>query len=521
MLRRVYCAVCLGIEAHTITVETEVTEGINFFLVGLADSAVRESQQRIASALTKFGYRIPGRRIIINMAPADMRKEGSAFDVPIAMGILSASGQISPEELPQERLNEFMIMGELALDGTLRPMRGALPIALHARQCGFKACIFPKDSALEAVEVDGIDIFWAASLADVVSILLHPDEAAPMLASSLPNSPHHSGSGLCDVDFADIKGQMRAKRAMEIAAAGSHNLLFIGSPGCGKSLLAKAFPSILPEMTKEERLETGRIYSVLGLLEQSEGLPRMRPFRAPHHTATTVALTGGGSQGLPGEVSLAHNGVLFADELPEFSRASIEALRQPLEDGTVNIARLSMRYTYPASFIFLAAMNPCPCGYFGDSSKVCNCTPGEVRRYRGRISGPLLERIDLQCELVAPKFSEFSGGGNREESSAEIRRRVEMARRRQEERYREYKSIHSNSQMTERMVQQFAQPDCASMEILGSIMERLSLSARTYSRILKVARTIADLEGCSNVTFPHIAEALSFRNLEREESQIW
>ena len=517
MLRRVYCAVCIGIEVHTITVETEVSEGINFFLVGLADSAVRESQQRIASALGKFGYRIPGRRIIINMAPADMRKEGSAFDVPIAMGILSASGQIGPEELPQERLDQFMIMGELALDGTLRPMRGALPIAIHARRCGFKACIFPKDSALEALEVDGIDIFSAANLADVVSILLHPDDSCSLLASELPATRLHSAPHSCNAEFADIKGQLRAKRAMEIAAAGSHNLLFIGSPGCGKSLLAKAFPSILPEMTKEEMLETGRIYSILGLLEQGKGLPKERPFRAPHHTATTVALTGGGVRGLPGEVSLAHNGVLFADELPEFSRAAIEALRQPLEEGSVNIARLSMRYTYPASFIFLAAMNPCPCGYFGDPSKVCSCSPGQVRRYRSRISGPLMDRIDLQCELTAPKFSEFTAKRHREESSAEIRKRVTEARKVQEERFAEYEEIHCNAQMTERMVQQFAEPDRESVERLGAIMEHLHLSMRTYSRILKVARTIADLEGCSQITFPHIAEAIGYRNLEWEE----
>ena len=505
---------CIGIEVHTITVETEVSEGINFFLVGLADSAVRESQQRIASALGKFGYRIPGRRIIINMAPADMRKEGSAFDVPIALGILSASEQIGPEELPQERLDQFMIMGELALDGTLRPMRGALPIALHARRCGFKACIFPKDSALEALEVDGIDIFSAANLADVVSILLHPDEAAPMLASSLPNSPHHSGSGLCDVDFADIKGQMRAKRAMEIAAAGSHNLLFIGSPGCGKSLLAKAFPSILPEMTKEEMLETGRIYSILGLLEQGKGLPRERPFRAPHHTATTVALTGGGVRGLPGEVSLAHNGVLFADELPEFSRAAIEALRQPLEEGSVNIARLSMRYTYPASFIFLAAMNPCPCGYFGDPSKVCSCSPGQVRRYRSRISGPLMDRIDIQVEVQPVEFDAMSSTTDGE-SSASIRARVVKARDIQSRRFADNPEVHCNAQMTSAMLRKYCAIDSDGLTHLKEAMTQLNMSARAYDRILKVARTIADLDGSENIKPEHLAEAISYRNLDR------
>ena len=505
---------CIGIEVHTITVETEVSEGINFFLVGLADSAVRESQQRIASALGKFGYRIPGRRIIINMAPADMRKEGSAFDVPIALGILSASGQIGPEELPQERLDQFMIMGELALDGTLRPMRGALPIAIHTRRCGFKACIFPKDSALEALEVDGIDIFSAANLADVVSILLHPDEAAPMLASSLPNSPHHSGSGLCDVDFADIKGQMRAKRAMEIAAAGSHNLLFIGSPGCGKSLLAKAFPSILPEMTKEEMLETGRIYSILGLLEQGKGLPRERPFRAPHHTATTVALTGGGVRGLPGEVSLAHNGVLFADELPEFSRAAIEALRQPLEEGSVNIARLSMRYTYPASFIFLAAMNPCPCGYFGDPSKVCSCSPGQVRRYRSRISGPLMDRIDIQVEVQPVEFDAMSSTTDGE-SSASIRARVVKARDIQSRRFADNPEVHCNAQMTSAMHRKYCAIDSDGLTHLKEAMTQLNMSARAYDRILKVARTIADLDGSENIKPEHLAEAISYRNLDR------
>ena len=505
---------CIGIEVHTITVETEVSEGINFFLVGLADSAVRESQQRIASALGKFGYRIPGRRIIINMAPADMRKEGSAFDVPIALGILSASEQIGPEELPQERLDQFMIMGELALDGTLRPMRGALPIAIHTRRCGFKACIFPKDSALEALEVDGIDIFSAANLADVVSILLHPDEAAPMLASSLPNSPHHSGSGLCDVDFADIKGQMRAKRAMEIAAAGSHNLLFIGSPGCGKSLLAKAFPSILPEMTKEEMLETGRIYSILGLLEQGKGLPRERPFRAPHHTATTVALTGGGVRGLPGEVSLAHNGVLFADELPEFSRAAIEALRQPLEEGSVNIARLSMRYTYPASFIFLAAMNPCPCGYFGDPSKVCSCSPGQVRRYRSRISGPLMDRIDIQVEVQPVEFDAMSSTTDGE-SSASIRARVVKARDIQSRRFADNPEVHCNAQMTSAMLRKYCAIDSDGLTHLKEAMTQLNMSARAYDRILKVARTIADLDGSENIKPEHLAEAISYRNLDR------
>ena len=443
-----------------------------------------------------------------------MRKEGSAFDVPIALGILSASGQIGPEELPQERLDQFMIMGELALDGTLRPMRGALPIALHARRCGFKACIFPKDSALEALEVDGIDIFSAANLADVVSILLHPDEAAPMLASSLPNSPHHSGSGLCDVDFADIKGQMRAKRAMEIAAAGSHNLLFIGSPGCGKSLLAKAFPSILPEMTKEEMLETGRIYSILGLLEQGKGLPRERPFRAPHHTATTVALTGGGVRGLPGEVSLAHNGVLFADELPEFSRAAIEALRQPLEEGSVNIARLSMRYTYPASFIFLAAMNPCPCGYFGDPSKVCSCSPGQVRRYRSRISGPLMDRIDIQVEVQPVEFDAMSSTTDGE-SSASIRARVVKARDIQSRRFADNPEVHCNAQMTSAMLRKYCAIDSDGLTHLKEAMTQLNMSARAYDRILKVARTIADLDGSENIKPEHLAEAISYRNLDR------
>ena len=505
---------CIGIEVHTITVETEVSEGINFFLVGLADSAVRESQQRIASALGKFGYRIPGRRIIINMAPADMRKEGSAFDVPIAMGILSASGQIGPEELPQERLDQFMIMGELALDGTLRPMRGALPIALHARRCGFKACIFPKDSALEALEVDGIDIFSAANLADVVSILLHPDDSCSLLANELPAARLHSAPHSCNAEFADIKGQLRAKRAMEIAAAGSHNLLFIGSPGCGKSLLAKAFPSILPEMTKEEMLETGRIYSILGLLEQGKGLPRERPFRAPHHTATTVALTGGGVRGLPGEVSLAHNGVLFADELPEFSRAAIEALRQPLEEGSVNIARLSMRYTYPASFIFLAAMNPCPCGYFGDPSKVCSCSPGQVRRYRSRISGPLMDRIDIQVEVQPVEFDAMSSTTDGE-SSASIRARVVKARDIQSRRFADNPEVHCNAQMTSAMLRKYCAIDSDGLTHLKEAMTQLNMSARAYDRILKVARTIADLAGSEQIQPIHIREAVSYRNLDR------
>jgi Mg chelatase-related protein len=517
MLSKIFCAACRGIEAFTVTIEVDISDGICFYLVGLPDNAIKESQQRIGSALEKFGYRIPGKRVVINMAPANIRKEGSAFDMPIALGIICAAGQIPHDRISQDRLNEFIILGELALDGSLRAIGGALPIAIHARDNGFKGCILPPESAIEASEVDGILIYAARNVKEVIDILSSPKESSNKIVVRKQNisDTNNYDNSLYDVDFADIKGQIMAKRGLEIAAAGSHNLIMIGSPGCGKTYLAKALKSILPPMSREEALETGKIYSIAGMFDFNKGLSYERPYRMPHHTSTMISLVGGGVNSLPGEISLAHNGVLFADELPEFGRNVLEALRQPLEDGYVTICRAKNKYIYPASFMFIATMNPCPCGRLYDQPDKCTCSSTSILKYIGRISEPLMDRIDLSCEMSAPSFNELSKPGKGEPSS-EIRKRVISARNIQAERFKDENGVYCNAQMSEHMVQKYVQLDNSALELLRKAMQRLNLSARAYSRILKVARTIADLVGDENINSKHIAEAISYRRMDRE-----
>lgn len=507
MLVKTFSAAVIGLEATTITIEVNITRGVMFHLSGLADTAVKESYDRISAALPNIGFKTPKANLTINLSPADLKKEGSGFDLPMAVGILAASDNIE-----SSRLADYLMVGELGLDGSVKPVRAILPIAINARKEQFKGLIVPKDNVYEAAIVNDIDVFGVENLKDVVEIMNGTSAIEPTRVDT--RAQFYTQQYSFDLDFADVKGQEGVKRALEVAAAGSHNVILIGPPGSGKSMMAKRLPSILPPLSLAESLETTQIHSVAGKLAGNVSLISQRPFRSPHHTMSQVAMTGGTNKAMPGEVSLAHNGVLYLDELPEFSKATLEVLRQPLEDRKITIARASYSVEYPCSFMFIASMNPCPCGYYGDPTHQCICTPGQILRYTSRISGPLMDRFDLHIEVPVVPFSELSKM-EKGESSAEIRKRVISARQRQEERFKAYKGVYGNSQMTERMIHQFAEPDAQGLNLLRMAMDKLKLSARAYSRILKVARTIADLDNSERVQSSHISEAICYRNLDR------
>ena len=497
----------MGLEATTITIEVNLTRGVMFHLSGMADTAVKESYDRICAALPNIGFRTPTANLTINLSPADMKKEGSGFDLPMAVGILGADGKID-----SGRLQDYMLVGELGLDGQLKPVRAILPIAIRARKEKFKGLIVPKENVREAAIVNNIDVYGMDNLADVVAFLNGNTSYKPTVVDTRKEFYEHQYS--YDLDFADVKGQESVKRALEVASAGSHNIILIGPPGSGKSMMAKRLPSILPPLSLAESLETTQIHSVAGKLGSNVSLITQRPFRSPHHSTSQVAMTGGTAKATPGEISLAHFGILYLDELPEFSKATLEVLRQPLEDRKITIARANYTVEYPCSFMLVASMNPCPCGYYGDPTHHCVCTPGQIQRYTSRISGPLMDRFDLQVEVPVVPFKDLSKM-KPGEPSAVIRERVLKARQIQEERFKPFKGVHSNAMMTERMLHEFAEPDAASLDMLRMAMERLKLSARAYSRILKVARTIADLAGSEKVESMHIAEAIGYRNLDR------
>lgn len=508
MLVKLYSATVNGLEVTTITVEVSVVPGQGFFLSGLGDEAVRESQSRIRSAFHWANYKFPNLSVTINLAPADIRKEGTSFDLPIAVGILAGN-----EELVTDRLADYMLVGELGLDGTLQPVKGVLPIAMQAKKDGFRGIIIPKANEREAAVVSGIDVYGFENITEVIAFLMGETDVLP-LSIDVNDIFYQQQYQAQDLDFADVKGQENIKRAMEVAAAGGHNIIMVGTPGSGKSMMAKRLPGILPPLSLSESLETTQIHSVAGKLGTGTTLITQRPFRSPHHTTSQVALVGGGSNPSPGEISLAHNGVMFCDELPEWSKRTLEVLRQPLEDRRISISRAKYSVDYPASFMFVAAMNPCPCGYHGDPTHNCTCTPGMIQRYMNKISGPLLDRIDLQVEVANIKYSELSSAEPGEPSS-EIRKRVLAARQIQTARYENVPGIHCNAQMTDKMLREYCVLDEKTNTMLQMAMIRLNLSARAYSRILKVARTIADLDNKPNIEMSHIAEAISYRSLDR------
>ena len=507
MLIKVSGAAVQGIDAYIVTIEASTSRGIRFFLVGLPDSAVKESHERIISAFQVNGYKFPSSQIIINMAPADIRKEGAAYDLPLAIVILASGGEIDTSTL-----DDYVIMGEMSLDGSLQPVKGALSMAIEARDHGFKGIILPAQNAAEAAVIDGLEVYGANNLREVVDLLNRmPEHIEPLDKSIALRNVVPSGY---QADFADVKGQKAVKRALEVAASGGHNLIMVGPPGSGKSMMARALPSILPPLTEEESIETTRIHSVAGFTGHGAALITERPFRHPHHTISNVALAGGGTNGQPGEISLAHNGVLYLDELAEFTRSALETLRQPLEDRSVVISRVKYRIEYPASFMLVASMNPCPCGYYNHPTKECHCTPTVIERYLGKISGPLMDRFDIQCEILPVGFDDMSSE-RKGETSAAIRERVIGARAVQAARFSDEKGLYCNAQMDSRLLRKYAKAEPAAIRMLGDAMNRLNLSARAYDRILKVSRTIADMDRSDTIRPDHIAEAIGYRSLDR------
>ena len=509
MLVKVYSASVQALQASTVTIEVNSSRGMRFAMVGLPDNAVKESHERIMAAIENSGYTFPMRQITINLSPADVRKEGSGFDLPMAIGVLATEDKVETRFL-----DRYMMVGELSLDGSVLPVKGALPIAIQARAEGYEGIFVPEENVREAAVVNQLKVFGVRHISQVIAHLNGTRFVEPTELDT--RADFYARQNDFEFDFSDVKGQQHVKRAMEIAAAGGHNLIMVGPPGSGKSMLAKRLPSILPPLSLQESLETTQIHSVAGKMPANCSLIAQRPFRSPHHTISQVALVGGGANPQPGEITLAHNGVLFCDELPEFQRSVLEVLRQPLEDRVINIARAKYAIQYPCSFMFVASMNPCPCGYYNHPTKHCCCTPGQITKYMNKISGPLMDRIDLQIEIQPLTFEEMSHS-EPGEPSAVIRERVVRARQIQQQRFASVPGVHCNAQMTSKLMQQFAQPDDAGMTMLREAMNRLQLSARAYDRILRVARTIADLEGSAAILSHHLAEAIGYRNLDRSD----